>query len=426
MPRSMNKTALAVAIAALSAFVPCRARADIPIANAKGWSVSMDGRLDTFFSFAWGDGLPKEVAGITYEGIYDFTNPSGTLTKTRIRSGFLTNLLGFSVKKQLTPDVLVTGRFGTWVGVSQSAAKADVPAFDERELYIKIDAPWGGLLAGRNLSLFGRGAILVDYDVLHGYGMGSPCSIQIAQGGACGFAGFGILFPGYNAGVVYNTPVFGGFQISGGAFDPSALVNPGYQRTPYPRVEGEATFEVPKYFKASASGQWQKIGQSAGPLLVDASGMSFSAALTLGPLQVGGAGFFGQGLGIYQAMEDSPLFSDQQGVLRHQNGVMGLAALTFGDTKIGGGVGATHLLLTKDDSPNGGTAPIVEGMGEPIPAQQLGISIGVYQRVMDLFVVALEYFRADITWHAMQDSMNNVTTPKQDVDFVNGGITMTF
>jgi hypothetical protein len=422
----MNKTAFAVAIAALSALIPRGARADIPIANANGWSLSLDGRLDTFFSFANGDGLPNGVPN--YEGVYDFSSASNTITKTRIRSGFLTNILGFTLKKELSSDTVVTGRFGTWVGVAQQAIKADVPAFDERELYIKIDAPWGGLLAGRNLSLFGRGSILLDYDVVHGYGLGSPCAVQIAQGGSCGFAGYGILFPGYNAGIVYNTPVFGGFQISGGAFDPSGLDTAQYQRTPLPRVEGEATFEVPKIFKASASGQWQKIGQNAAPyLLVDSSGVSFSAGVDLGPVQLGGAGFFGQGLGIYQALENTPIFSDQQGVLRHQQGYMGVASLTLGGTKLAGGVGVTQIKKTVNDSPDGGTAPLTS-QTTPFPQQQLGISVGIYQKIKDIFVVALEYFRSDIKWQTEQDPANNmnVITPKQDVDFVNGGITMVF
>jgi hypothetical protein len=401
---------------------PRDVRADIPITKANGWELSLNGRLNTFFSFSWGDAEPSGIP--PYEGVFDFANPSNTITKTRVRSGFIQNVLGFTLKRQLSSDTTLTGRFATWVGVSEAQSKVDFPALDAREVYIKIDAPWGGVLAGRNLSLFGRGAILLDYDMVHQYGLGSPCAIQVAQGGACGFAGYGILFPAYNAGFVYNTPSAAGFQLSVGAFDPSAVSTASYQRTPYPRMEGEATFEVPKYFKASASGQWQRIGQNAAPYLhVDAVGASFSAGVTLGPVGLGGAAFVGQGLGIYSAMEDSPIFSDSLGVIRHQQGFLGMASLTFGDTKIAGGVGVNQVKKTTSD----GAGPLTS-MTTEFPAQQLGISVGIYQRVVGVLVLAIEYFRSQITWQTEQDPANmmNIITPQQTVDFVNGGMTLTW
>lgn len=397
-------------------------RADIPLAKANGWELSLGGRLNTFVSFAAGNGLPSGIPN--YEGVYDYPDGSGNIMKTRIRSGFIQNVMGFTLKKELSSDTTVTGRFATWVGVSETQSKVDYPALDARELYIKIDAPWGGVLAGRNLSLFGRGAILLDYDMVHNYGLGSPCAIQAAQGGACGFAGYGLLFPAYNAGIVYNTPALGGLQLSVGAFDPSAVSTASYQRTPYPRMEGDLTFSVPKYFKASVSGQWQQIGQNAAPFLnVDAVGVSASAGVTLGPVQIGGAGFVGQGLGIYSAMEDSPIFSDSIGVIRHQQGVVAMASVSFGDTKIGGGAGVTQVLRTVND----GTAPLTSQTTE-FPKQQLGVSVGLYQHIKDTLVLALEYFRSDITWQTELDpsNMTNVITPSQVVNFVNAGVTLLF
>jgi len=139
-------------------------------------------------------------------------------------------------------------------------------------------------------------------------------------------------------------------------------------------------------------------------------------------VQFGGAGFAGQGLGIYQAMEDSPIFSDSTGIIRHQQGFLGVASLTFGGTKIGGGVGETQLKKTVGE----GTGPLTSQTTE-FPAKQLGISIGVYQHIADTFVLALEYFRSDITW---QEELSPATmaaiTPSQHVDFVNAGITTIF
>ncbi len=426
MPSSTKKAGQCLSASAfslaLAIVLPRSANADIPLAKANGWDLSLDGRINTFVSFATGDGLPSGIPN--YEGVYDYSDASGNITKTRLRSGFIQNVLGFTLKKDLSSDTTVTGRFATWVGVSESQSKLDNPALDAREVYIKIDAPWGGVLAGRNLSLFGRGAILLDYDVVHAYGLGSPCAIQAAQGGACGFAGFGLLFPAYNAGLVYNTPELAGLQLSVGAFDPSAVSTASYQRTPYPRMEGDLTYSVPRYFKASVSGQWQRIGQNAAPFLdVDAVGASLSAGVTLGPVQLGGAGFIGQGLGIYSAMEDSPIFSDSVGVIRHQQGFVGMASVSFGGTKVAGGAGVTQVVKTAND----GTGPLTAQTTE-FPKQQLGVSVGVYQHIKDTLVLALEYFRSQITWQTEVDPANmaNVITPHQNVNFVNAGITLVF
>jgi hypothetical protein len=422
MLRSIHKAALVLAAAFVVSSFARESLAEVPlVTDAKGWSLTLDGRLNTFFSFASGQKLPVSA---NYEGVYDYANSSDNIVKTRVRSGFVENVLGFTLKKQLNPNTLVTARIGTWVGVAVSQSKTDTPPLDARELYVKVEGPWGGVLAGRNLSLFGRGAILLDYDVVHAYGLGSPCAIQVAQGGACGFAGYGILFPAYNAGVVYNTPLAGGFQLSVGAFDPSTVTTAAYYLTPYPRFEGEASFEVPKYFKATASGQWQKIGQNAPPFLkVDSAGGSFSAEVTLGPVQFGGAAFAGQGLGIYQALEDSPIFSDHTGIIRRQQGFLGVASLTLGGTKIGGGVGETQLKRTTLE----GTGPLDPSVSTQFPASQLGISIGVYQHIGDTFVLALEYFRSDITWQQeLSAATMAVNTPSQHVDFVNAGITTLF
>jgi len=110
-------------------------------------------------------------------------------------------------------------------------------------------------------------------------------------------------------------------------------------------------------------------------------------------------------------------------VIRHQQGFLGVASLTFGDTKIGGGVGVNQVKRTTSD----GTAPLTS-MTTEFPSQQLGISVGIYQRVVGVLVLALEWFRSDITWQTEQDpaKMTNIITPSQTVDFVNGGMTLTW
>jgi hypothetical protein len=410
-------TASAFALAAVM-LLARESVAEIPLTKAGGWDLTLDGRLNTFGSFSQGDAQPTGVANWT--GIEDKAATTDRIMMTRMRGGFLNNILAFTLTKELSPTLKVTGRFGTWVGVSQERSKTDTPGLDAREVYVRLEGPWGALLAGRNLALFERGAIQMDYDIQHGYGLGHPCAVRTARGGACGYAGHGLLFPGYNAGIVYNTPVLAGFQLSAGAYDPAVIPDRQYERTPYPRLEGELTFTAKGVINLFADGLWQRIGNNADPLLnTDASGVAFGGRLTVGPLSAGGAYYRGQGLGLYVPMENSPLFSDEHGILRQTRGYVGMASLTFGQTKIAGGAGVSRLLTTMTESEPFATLTI--------PKQQTGISAGVYQAFYQTLTLALEYFRGTYRWYDSTDPTSGaVRENRQTVNFINAGVTLLF
>jgi hypothetical protein len=322
-------------------------------------------------------------------------------------------------------DTSVTGRFAIWGNVSQKRDKTLVPDVDLREAYLKLEGPWGGVLAGRNIGLFGRGGINLDYDIEHGFGLGSPCMIinrEPSQGpvAACGHVGFGILFPAFNAQISYNTPVFAGFQLTVGLFDPATVQERGYTRTPLPRVEGELSFKAQKVFHAEVSGTWQRIGQQDQLVLnVDSYGVAAAAGVNLGPVQLGAAGFAGQGLGIWAAMENYPVFSDDKFILRRQKGFLGMAALNVGHTKIAAGVGETLVSRTVND-------PVGPFSGLNFPKSQFGISAGIYQGIYDSIVLGLDYFRASHTWNEGLNDAGAGYTPKQTVNFFNLGATLVF
>jgi hypothetical protein len=405
------------------------ARAELPspepltLGKVKGWEVSLDGRLNTFVSFS--HGTPQPPGYPLWQGFDDKPASDGKITATRLRSGFVSNVLGWSLKKEVNKDYTLSGRFSIWGNISQRRDKTLAPDVDLREVYLKVDGPWGGVLMGRNLGLFGRGGISLDYDIEHGYGLGSPCMIvnrEPSQGpiGACGHVGFGILFPAFNAQITYNTPEFGGFQMSLGVFDPATVQERNYMRTPLPRFEGELSFKVPKYFHAEVSGSWQRIGHAEQlQLNVDSYGVAAAAGANLGPVQLGVAGFTGQGLGIWVAMENYPVFSDDKFILRKQKGFLGMAAVNFGQTKIAAGVGETLVSKTGNDPPGAFTAL-------NFPAKQMGISAGIYQGVLENLVLGLDFFHADVTWNLGVDNMGNTYTPKQKVDFLNAGATLVF
>lgn len=428
LAKPVTRASLLIATAALLTLPARSARADVDLVTAQGWTLSTDGRINAFLSLARGDAIPDTEQN--YTGLDEEATPGGSISSARVRTGFIESVLGFRLKKTLEPNVTAEARVGMWMEAASQRNWNDEPAVDAREAYFKINAPWGGFLAGRAMSLFSRGAIMLDYDIEHNYGLGHPCATKVVAGGACGHSGFGILFPGFHAGLVYNTPEVGGLQLSAGLFDPVALAEGAYRRTPLPRAEAELTFQVPDHFRMFAGTLWQRVSRNNQPMTpggasteqtVDAAGISYGLWASGGPLAVGGSGYYGKGLGLYTPLEDNPINITASGALRHQNGYYGAASLTFGATKFAGGVGISRLEHASDDPPNTG--------GSVTPKQQFGISTGVYQGLYKTVTLALEYFRAQTTWQdhgQMVTGGTNIIRPVQTVNFVNVGATLSW
>jgi len=420
----------ALALAATST-ISSTAHAQLPspealsIAKVKGWEVTLDGRMSAFASFSHGP--PPPPGSPTWQGFDDRPAADGQTTATRIRSGFVSNYMGWGLHKDVGNNTTISGRFALWGNISQQRDKVQAPDVDLREVYLRIDGPWGGVLAGRNMGIFSRGPISLDYDIEHNFGLGSPCMIVNRSPSwgpiaACGHVGFGVLFPAFNAQISYNTPEFSGFQLTVGIFDPAAVKESQYTRTPLPRVEGELTFKVPKYFHAEVSGSWQRLGnESKKELNVDSMGVAGSLGVNLGPVQLGGTGFAGQGLGIWAAIEDYPVFSaSSEGgyLLRRQKGFAGFGALNFGHTKIAAGVGQTMISTVSTDPPRFATLNF--------PAKQFGISAGIYQGILENIVLGLDFFNAKTTWQPGVTDAGVPYTPTQTMNFVNVGATLVY
>jgi len=371
--------------------------------------------------------MEPHASDAAIEGVISFLVAAGF--DVHRSSGQFRSILGV-VGEVTGNDVSVVSEFEGVAQVTRVSEPFRLASRRFRQSSTVVDGPWGSVLAGRNIGLFGRGGINLDYDIEHGYGLGSPCMIinrEPSQGpvGACGHVGFGILFPAFNAQITYATPELAGFQFSAGLFDPATVLESNYTRTPLPRVEGELSFKVPKVFHAEVSGSWQRIGHADTSLNlnVDSLGVAAAAGVNLGPLQLGVAGFTGQGLGIWVALENYPVFTDPAHVLRKQKGMLGMAALNFGHTKIAGGVGETLIGATGNDIFIG-TATV--NATPNFPNRQLGYSAGIYQGVLDDLVLGLDFFSANTRWNPAILANAQVSTPTQTVNFVNLGATLVF
>jgi len=418
-------------IGALLGLLPARkAAAEIELGVKGGWRLTTDGRINNFLSIARGNGIPSGAPG-TYSGIDDQITSDNKVQSSRVRTGFIESIMAFQISKNVTESTTVDARVAFWILTASSKSAQDAPGVEAREAYFKLEGDWGGLVVGRTMSLFTRGGIMLNYDIEHNYGLGSPCQVKVVGGGACGHAGFGLLFPGFHSGLIYITPLLGGLQLSAGAFDPAALSSGEFRRTPYPRMESELTYATSnKTFRAFAGGLWQRVsktstvGDSQVDFNVDALGFNYGFGLNLGPLQLGASGYSGKGLGFFTPLEDNPanFVNGTSPGLRSQHGYYGAAALVFGGTRLAAGAGISMADSDADDPPD--TASQTAYI-----KQQFGVSAGVYQTVYNSVTFALEYFGAQYTWFnyaEMRGDQTVVVRPRQAVNFINAGATFTW
>jgi hypothetical protein len=405
-------------------------RADLKIASGDKWEVSTNGRVNAFLSYINGDGYPAKdpgqmnnlVAGAGFESFQ--TDENNDIEAVRLRSGFLGNVLGLSAKMQLTDTTSVTAHIEIWSTIETLRVKATSNYPDVRQGYGKIEGPWGGLLIGRSLALFSRGAISLDFEYQHGNGLGYPCNAD-GNGPTCGMVGYGVIFAGFNPQITYTTPAVGGFKLSAGVFDP---VNaPGkYERTPLPRIEAEATFDrefivagQKSNVHAFINGMWQRLTEQGNPdtpprenfspQSVNPWGVNLGAWAEIARIRAGFSFFQGKGLGMNNTLENTPIVFDGEGQPRKFDGYYGVLGVNLHPVTLNVGYGVTRVFATESDYELAMSSRL-----DPIKTQQ-GISAGVNYAFSEHLVGALEYFHADHTWYLGE---------RQKLSFVNTGLTV--
>jgi len=408
------------------------ASAEKVLVKADGWEVFTDGRVAGFISQVNGDGNPTGGPGTFVMNYPDgnmvrdtpigggwsaaqsnaTTNPgdAGTVNMTRIRSGFLGNQFNFGVRGKVTPWTTVTGYISIWAYIeSDQRSKSSANPADIRQGYAKLEGPWGSFLAGRTRTLFSRGATDINVLYAHRWGVGFPNVID-TKGPTQGMVGFGVMGSGFGAAMIYGTPVLGGLQLNVGAFDPATLSGGGFTRTSYPRAEAELTFQ--RTFAASGkivlfvNGLYQNVykpgfcdpATNGGPCETTAAGVGYGGRFELGPVHIGLAGHYGQGLGLGYALENSLAAFDPAGNPRKIDGYYAQSQFVLGRFDLFAGAGITRVFLTDLDknppAPPAGTDPSPNS----VIKYQLGINAGVVFNMTPNVHFDLEYFRAQAAW----------------------------
>jgi hypothetical protein len=394
-----------------------RAHAETTIIKpADGWEVYTAGRVGAFVEVLDGQGVPAGTTGhvLTNEGLTAPSDPAngvanqGHLFASRVRSGFLGNILTLGVRRQLTTSTTVTGQISLWSTAETNAERTyEKDPADVREGYLKIDGPGGSLLVGRALSLFGRGATEIDFLYGHGYAVGAPNAFD-TSGPTAGHIGYGVIANVFAGGVAYATPSFYGLQLSVGYYDPATVNGQIYQRTKLGRPEAEATFDA--NFGNSgkvhlfADGAYQKLydGTNGTTQSDSAYGAAAGARLELGVFHLGVAVYSGKGLGVNYFLNQDESFTNQATAkLRPFDGGYVQAQLAFRklcggplctglDFNVGAGITRAHQ-MTEDLDPQYPNQP-------DYLKSQMGISGVVVYHLTDYLHAAVDYFRSDITW----------------------------
>jgi hypothetical protein len=437
------------------------ASAEIELTDTKDWRITTDGRVNGFVSHVFGDERPKPLLSLQWVG-FDETadgnegDADGEIRRTRIRSGFVPSTLALNFQKKSEGNFKLAARTEIGFQIANKKPADNVPDqtwMEPRAVYLDISGNWGSVRAGRDLGLFPRGNLVMNYELGHAYGVGFPCAYDFIFGGACGHVGFGTLWPDFRAQITYSTPKIGDIvQVSAGVFDPRTVPTYNWRRVPLPRFEGEAVADYRWAddwgVKVWGNGAYQEVGIGADvtdPMTLevvgrevytqDAYGVGGGVLGYLGPVKLGASAYTGKGMDGFLFLNFNPIFVGQGSMdamgnsldnherrFRPTLGYLVEGSVTFGSTWVMGGYGKA----TFDRIPTDVPLDTVDGF--PLLRSHTGISAGVFHRV-DSVVFGLDYFRASYAFDPRLTSQDDGSAPryvdiKQNVNIVNGGATL--
>ncbi|HVV17699.1 MAG TPA: porin [Polyangia bacterium] len=419
-----------------------QARAEVVLAKTSGGlEFFSEGRLGGFFEAVTGQTLPTAfdqngnatptigAGGVDVAGLNTILPMGGigqgTIHATRIRSGFLGNILAFGVRMPLTERVRLSGYISVWADIeSENERKYESIYPDAREGYLRIEGPAGTLLVGRSTTLYSRGATEIDFLYGHRYGVGNPAGFN-TQGPSGGQVGYGLLANGFGAGVAYATPSLGGFVLTVGYYDPNRFVGLYWDRTQLGRPEGEATYDLVAgkvKLHLFLNGAYQKIYAVSSDRSDTVWGVGAGGRLEISFFHIGIAGHSGQGLGLNYAFDGSDAVVDVASIggghnkqLRKFDGIYAQAQVVLGHFDLQAGAGETRVHEVSGDVVVDPTSGLVN---ENILKDQLGINASVVYHFSEFLHFDADYFRASAQWWLLGQS--------QVVNTFNAGLTLTW
>ncbi|HVY31733.1 MAG TPA: porin [Polyangiaceae bacterium] len=418
---------MALALVAGTLLAPRPAAAEVTLVKSDPWEVYTSGRVDVFFGYAFGDAKPSgSLKGGGLDASTDIIpkldamgNPDpsqqGTISKMRMHSGFVPNVLTVGVRRKMGGDTTLRAQLSLWGTIETNAQRKFLNVqTDFREGYLEAAGGWGTFTAGRFNSLFSRGITETDFLYGHGYGVGFwGGGGTYSTGPTAGLIGFGVLATSFSPGMMYTTPSFGGLKTAVGVFDPVNL--PGsWESTRSVRIEDETTFDMGQadsFFKLHLylNGAYQKVYSGNKDETVRGLGGGFRTEV--GNFHLGAGGHYGKGLGLYYALEGSEADTPGAGLpFRTAYGYSVFAQYVLKSVDLNAAFGQSNIKLEALDS-----AP--EHMNDHPIRTQTGISAGVVYHVNESLHLDVDYLRAMFRWYG---------GAKEDVNYINAGVTLTW
>src|SRR3989440_11814483 len=283
--RDSRMKRLALLLVAVALLWPAGASAQLTMQMSNGWSFAFSGNVNAFW-------------------VFSKVNNSGPANSS-VRTGLLPAFATFEAKGKeagmnlavhfgFAPQIQNAGVHDNFGNGTQAGAQIDM-----RQVYLTLGGQWGQILAGRELGLFGRQAILNDMTL---FGVGSVGIGGGQSGGTTGGRiGYGYLYPNFNAQVTYSSKSGRPAQLSIGLFQPSVLAGSAYDVTKIPRLEAEFTYNQKSgknKYMFWAGGTWQSTSNAAtGGNTVSSVGGTAGIKADLADLTVVVNGYVGKGLG---------------------------------------------------------------------------------------------------------------------------------
>jgi hypothetical protein len=413
---------------------PWPANAETLLLRDDTWQIFTDGRVGSFLSWAYGDGLPQPIYRLVPNNVtivqqitdggwnwpserQQLPDPAlpgqvilsqGKVNQMRVGTGYAGLVLGFGLRNQISPTTRVVGYFQLWTFAETVDRVGDrVNSPDVRQGFVELQGPWGSLLAGRTRPLFSRAATEIELDYAHRWSLGFPPPGDAFPNPAEWFA----------AGMVYSTPPILGLRLSIGAFDPTVPGVIGLVRSKYASLEGELVFEH-RFGPRSrallfANGLVQKVYKagycpppspdSPSPCDVTMAGVGYGGRLELGRVHVGFAGHRSIGIQPDYLPEVLDAEVDPLGNLRNLDGYSVQGELLLGRFVVFGGASISRVFPTEVDNQRMQVPVDSTGQNEislySLIKDQEGVDMGVvFQPAAGLYL-DLDYFRMQADWY---------------------------
>ncbi len=357
---------------------------------SNGWSFSFAGNVNAFLAYQHLD----STGAVGSPGTAVGTAPTGT---SRIRTGLLPAFATFDAKgKEGNINLGVHFGFAPEIQCAGGVHDCAGAQMDMRQVFLTIGGPWGQILAGRELGVFGRQNILND-QTLFGIGAaGNP----LGGGTTLGRIGFGYDYPNFVSQVTYSSRTDRPTVFAVGVFDPS--FNGPYTSLQIPRVESEVTFSHRQH-KFWVGGLVQSNKDPAGNSAT-AFGLSGGVRLGFNEFSIVGSGFWGKGIGTTLLFANGTGNHTATGSndLRTTIGYIGQVAYTPRGSKmtLAASYGANVLKNAQDEQVGG---------ADVFHTENALVSGGVYYQWTRSLKFVGEF---DYSW-----SKETVTNPKKNTSF---------